>query len=96
MRWLFGSIKDWDELFRQAYRALKPGGWIESHEASVYFHSDDGTVNDKTAMGQFGDFFSEGGKKIGRSMTVVEDGIQRKGIEAAGFVNIQEQNYKVG
>jgi hypothetical protein len=46
-------------------------------------------------MGQFGKFFVEGGQEMGRSMTVVEDGIQRKGIEAAGFVDIQEQDYKV-
>ncbi|KAK1756615.1 S-adenosyl-L-methionine-dependent methyltransferase [Echria macrotheca] len=94
IRWLFGSIKDWDELYRQAYRALKPGGWIESHEASVQFRSDDGTVTDKTAMGRFGQFFIDGGKSMGRSMTVVEDGLQRKGIEAAGFVNVQEENIK--
>ena len=28
-------------------------------------------------------------------MTIVEDGVQRAGIEAAGFVNIDEQDYKV-
>jgi len=94
IRWLFGSIKDWDELYRQAYRAIKPGGWIESHEASAQFRSDDDSVNEKTAMGQFGKFFAEGGEKMGRSMTVVEDGIQRKGIEAAGFVNIHEEDFK--
>lgn len=94
IRWLFGSIKDWDALYAQAYRALKPGGWIESHEASVIFRSDDGSVNDKTAMGKFGQFFIDGGKKMGRSMTVVEDEIQRKGIEAAGFVNIHEEDFK--
>ena len=45
-------------------------------------------------MGQFGQFFAEGGRKMGRSMTVVEDGVQRKGIEAAGFVNVNEEDYK--
>ncbi|KAK5653053.1 hypothetical protein OQA88_9339 [Cercophora sp. LCS_1] len=94
IRWLFGSIKDWEALYREAYRSLKPGGWIESHEASTQFRSDDGSVNEKTAMGQFGRFFAEGGAKMGRSMTIVEDGVQCKGIEAAGFVNIQEQNFK--
>ncbi|KAL2211224.1 S-adenosyl-L-methionine-dependent methyltransferase [Sarocladium strictum] len=95
IRWLFGSIQDWDVLFAQAYRCLKPGGWIESHEASVQFRSDDGSVNDKTAMGQFGRFFIEAGRQMGRSMTVVEDGVQRQAIEKAGFVGIHEQDYKV-
>ncbi|KAK0624223.1 S-adenosyl-L-methionine-dependent methyltransferase [Immersiella caudata] len=94
IRWLFGSIKDWDALFAEAFSALKPGGWIESHEASAQFHSDDDSVNENTAMGQFGKFFIEGGLKMGRSMTVVEDGVQREGIEKAGFVNVEEWDYK--
>ncbi|KAJ3542215.1 hypothetical protein NM208_g4210 [Fusarium decemcellulare] len=94
IRWLFGSIKDWTALFKQAYKVLRPGGYVESHEASIHFRSDDGTVNEKTAMGQFGKFFVEGGKKMGRSMTVVEDEIQRKSIEEAGFEAIEEANFK--
>jgi hypothetical protein len=96
IRWLFGSIKDWDGLFAQAYKCLKPGGYLESHEPSVQFDSDDGTVHEKTAMGQFGKFFIEGGRKMGRSTTVLEDGVQRKAMEAAGFVGIEEQDFKVG
>ncbi|KAH7309488.1 S-adenosyl-L-methionine-dependent methyltransferase [Stachybotrys elegans] len=94
IRWLFGSIKDWTELFKQAYRCLKPGGWLETHEASVQFSSDDGSVHDKTAMGQFGSLFIEGGKKMGRWMTIIEDGVQRKSVEEANFVNIHEEDFK--
>ena len=86
---------DWTALFQQAYKCLKPGGYIESHEASIHFQSDDGTVHEKTAMGQFGKFFVEGGKKMGRSMTVLEDGIQFKALEEAGFQGIEEANFKV-
>lgn len=74
---------------------MKPGGWIESHEAATQFCSDDGTVTEESAMGQFGKFFAEGGKQLGRSMTIVEDKVQRKGIEAAGFTNIHEEDFKV-
>ncbi|KAK0648536.1 S-adenosyl-L-methionine-dependent methyltransferase [Cercophora newfieldiana] len=94
IRWLFGSIIDWDALYREAFAALKPGGWIESHEASTQFSSDDGTVTEDSAMAQFGKFFAEGGKKLGRSMTVLEDGVQWRGIEAAGFTDIHEENFK--
>jgi len=46
-------------------------------------------------VGQFGKIFVEGGKKMGRTMTVLEDGIQRKALEEAGFEAIEEANFKV-
>lgn len=95
MRWLVGSIPDWDALYRQAYKTIKPGGWIESFEASPVVESDHGDVPDDSALGQWTKFFVEGGKKIGRPFTVVQDGIQKKSLEAAGFVDVQEIPIKV-
>lgn len=57
--------------------------------------SDDGTVKEDSAMGQWGKFYVEGGKKLGNSFTVLEDGTQRKAMEEAGFVDIGEFNFKV-
>lgn len=48
-----------------------------------------------SALGQWGKFFVEGGKKIGRTFTVLEDGVQRRAMEAAGFVDIEEYDFKV-
>ncbi|KAM0197261.1 hypothetical protein ACHAPI_005119 [Fusarium lateritium] len=93
-RWLFGSIKSWDDFFSEAFRVCKPGGWIESHEAASSVTSDDNTVDPDSAMGHWGKFFLEGSKKIGTSFTVVEDGTQRKAMEAAGFINIQEFEFR--
>ncbi|RKK14169.1 hypothetical protein BFJ66_g4253 [Fusarium oxysporum f. sp. cepae] len=94
-RWLVGSIVDWDQLFKEAYGCLKPGGYIESHEALSRMDCDDGTITEKSAMHQWGKFFVEGGKKIGRSFTIVEDGVQRSAMEKAGFVNLVERDFKV-
>jgi hypothetical protein len=96
MRYLTGSIIDWRALFREAFRCCKPGGYIESLESAPWLESDDKTVTDKTAMSQCGKLFVQGGLKIGRSFTLVDDEEQRKGMEAAGFVDIQEFNIKVG
>ena len=95
MRWLVGSIPDWDKLFSQAYRCCRPGGWVESFEPSPFFTSDDGTVKEESALGQWGKFFIEGGKKFGMNFTIVEDDVQVKAMEAAGFVDIQRFEYKV-
>jgi len=95
MRWLLGSIVDWTALFKQAYLTLKPGGWLESFETSSQYDSDDGSVTETSALGQWGKIFEQGGKVFGRSFTVVDDGIQRKAMEESGFVDIQEFVFKV-
>ncbi|ROW04553.1 hypothetical protein VMCG_05035 [Cytospora schulzeri] len=94
MRYLVGSVIDWTALFKEAYAALKPGAWLESFEGSPHMISDDGTVSDKSAISQWGKFFEEGGKTLGRSFMVVDEGVQRKAMEEAGFVDIQEWDCK--
>ncbi|KAF4451710.1 hypothetical protein F53441_5389 [Fusarium austroafricanum] len=94
MRYLYGSISDWSALFQEAYRACKPGGWVESFEASAMLESDDGTVQEGSAMNEWGKFFIEGGKKLGRTFTILDDDLQRKGMEDAGFTDINIWNFK--
>ncbi|KAF5639469.1 methyltransferase [Fusarium tjaetaba] len=94
MRYLFGSIKDWSALFKEAFRACRPGGWVESHEASAMMESDDGTVTDSSAMHEWGRFFIEGGKKMGQPCTIIEDDLQQKCMREAGFEDIQIADYK--
>ncbi|KAM5364974.1 hypothetical protein ACJZ2D_011234 [Fusarium nematophilum] len=93
-RWLVGSVQDWEGLFKQAYRALKPGGYLESHETSARVLSDDGSVEENSALGQWGNFFIQGGHKLGRPFTVVEDELQEKAMEAAGFVDVRVTTLK--
>ncbi|KAH8679298.1 S-adenosyl-L-methionine-dependent methyltransferase [Ilyonectria robusta] len=94
MRYLYGSIGDWHALLKEAYRACKPGGWVESYEASAMMESDDGTVTEKCAINEWGKFFIEGGKKLGRTFTILDDDLQRKCMEEAGFVDIQTWDLK--
>ncbi|KAI7763927.1 hypothetical protein LZL87_006309 [Fusarium oxysporum] len=97
MRYLFGAIKDWTALFKEAYNAVKPGGWVESCESEPMTHSDDGTVtNDgSTALGGTWDkMFIEGGKATGCSLSVLTEDLQMKAMKEAGFVDIQETFYK--
>ncbi|KAK0649230.1 S-adenosyl-L-methionine-dependent methyltransferase [Cercophora newfieldiana] len=89
MRYLFGSFSDWNALYREAYRVTKPGGWIESFEASSQFTADDGTVPEGSPMHQWGKVYDEAGKKFGRSFSVIDDNVQVPGIEAAGFVDLK-------
>ncbi|KAK1777731.1 S-adenosyl-L-methionine-dependent methyltransferase [Copromyces sp. CBS 386.78] len=93
MRMLFGVVADWEALFRQAYRVCKPGGYTESLNSNSSFTSDDGSVKDDSAMAQWGRVWNAAGKKMGRPFEVYDLDLQRKGMEAAGFVDIQVREY---
>ncbi|KAG9499285.1 hypothetical protein J7337_010104 [Fusarium musae] len=95
LRYLVGCIPDWTELFSQAYKTLKPGGWVESFEISPTGESDDGTVTYDSAMAQWGRIFIQASEKIGNSFTVVDDKVQRPALQEAGFVDIHEWEFKV-
>ncbi|KAM7211100.1 Demethylmenaquinone methyltransferase [Rhypophila decipiens] len=95
VRALFGSIISWPAFYKEAYRVTKPGGYIEDHEWSVKFGSDDGSVLDDSPMGQWSKVYWEGGKKFGRTFRVVEDDEQVRGMEAAGWKDIVKEDIKV-
>ena len=92
---MIGSIKDWPALFKEAYRCIKPGGYIESFDPTGKYESDDGTVKQGSAMEQWGEFLEAGGKAMGQSFRVVQDDLQRLALEEAGFVNIEYRDIKV-
>ncbi|EFX01440.1 hypothetical protein CMQ_6382 [Grosmannia clavigera kw1407] len=96
-RWLIGSVTDWTALFKNAFEALKPGGWFETFDFNGFFESDDGSLTDKAAASQWGYIFREGAKKLGStaSFTIISDNVQQKGLKEAGFINIQEHPMKV-
>ncbi|EAQ90314.1 hypothetical protein CHGG_02249 [Chaetomium globosum CBS 148.51] len=95
IRYMFGSVADWDALFAEAYRVLRPGGYIETFEADARMYAPDGTVLEGSPLDQWGKVFREGGKKFGRTFMVVGEDLQRKGLEAAGFVDLVQQDFKV-
>lgn len=56
--------------------------------------SDDGTVTPTTALYQWGQIFVQGGKKFNRPWTILEEDIQRRAMEEAGFVDIEVREFK--
>ncbi|KAK1768287.1 S-adenosyl-L-methionine-dependent methyltransferase [Phialemonium atrogriseum] len=91
IRYLTGCILDWTEFFKEAYRCLKPGGWLQSYESSPTVFSDDDTLPKDSAIAQWGPIFMGGGEKTGRTFAVVDDGLQNTAMEKAGFVDVQEK-----
>ncbi|KAF5564894.1 TAM domain-containing protein, partial [Fusarium pseudoanthophilum] len=94
IRYLFGAIKDWTSLFKEAYRCCAPDGWIQSAEADVHIRSDDGTTDDLDCLKLWAKLFTEGGAALGSPFFVQEGDLQEKGIQAAGFTDIKSIEYK--
>lgn len=94
LRGLMGSIVDWHALYRNAFRCCKPGGYVEHFENSINMECDDGSIAPGSPMHQWGKVFWAGGEKFGRTFRVVEDDIQKKCMEEAGFVDITVWEHK--
>ncbi|KLP16767.1 methyltransferase [Fusarium fujikuroi] len=95
LRYLVGCVPNWDNLFEQAFKVLKPGGWVESFEASAIIESDDDSVKPDSALAQWGPIFIKASKTIGNTFTVVGDNLQRPGIEKAGFTDVEQWDSKL-
>jgi hypothetical protein len=95
MRFMLGSITDWQATFKEAFTTCAPGGWVESYEVSSTMESDDDSIPDGSAMQRWGQVFEEGGQRAGRSFSMIREDVQKSSMEAAGFVNIHVEDLKV-
>ncbi|KAK3675479.1 hypothetical protein LTR78_004562 [Recurvomyces mirabilis] len=82
-RHLIGSISNHAHFYKQAYNALKPGGWIEVVEMEAKLYCDDGTVPLTSAMKRWGDYIHEIFEKSGRPFIPVAQ--YKTQLEDAGF-----------
>ncbi|KAM5354906.1 hypothetical protein ACJ41O_001552 [Fusarium nematophilum] len=85
---VIGSITDWTHVFKEAFTTCKPGGWVESYEVMSVMQSDDDTIPPGSAMETWGQIFLEGGRRAGQTFAIIQEDVQRRGMESAGFINI--------
>jgi trans-aconitate methyltransferase len=93
-RVLAGSIRDWPRLYEQAFKHLRPGGWIEAQEHDVRISSDDDTVESAKDLARFFKQVDEASEKSGKKMDVVAES-QKQWMIDAGFVDVHDVVYKV-
>ncbi|KAF9779069.1 hypothetical protein IL306_002755 [Fusarium sp. DS 682] len=95
MRCLGGSISDWRRLYENAFRVIKPGGWIETHEYNPEFHSQQGIIEDGSTIAEWGKLFRDGSEKLGCPFIPLPSNIQTKRLEEIGFVDVQSRTIRV-
>ncbi|KAH9212788.1 S-adenosyl-L-methionine-dependent methyltransferase [Leptodontidium sp. 2 PMI_412] len=93
LRTLQGSIGDWPAIYAQAFRCIKPGGWIQDMEMSIMWKSDDGTVTDDHLLNEWSRVSIEAAKKIGKTFENAQ--FTKENMIKAGFVDVVEKKYKM-
>lgn len=97
IRALYGSIGDWGALYRQAFRVLRPGGYLENLEFTILLRSDDPAVDADPGhiFRQWADVFYEAADRLGKTIRIGSDGSMRQLMEAAGFVDVVVNEYRL-
>jgi SAM-dependent methyltransferase len=92
-RTMSGSITDWENLIRQSYTHLVPGGWLEFQEPIALCESDDGTLEKAEDLVKWQDLCNDAAAGFKKEIRVADTLKQR--MEAAGFVDVHEKVVKV-
>jgi len=95
MRNLEASIADWPALYRRAFRHTAPGGWLEVAEFDITPRSQTLELDEKHPFRVWGDAMFVAADKIGKTLRNWENDGIKKGLEAAGFVDVVRKRYRV-
>jgi trans-aconitate methyltransferase len=94
-RSLCGSTSNWSRVYQQAFESLKPGAWLEVQEYDAWvYSSDDPEMKEAPATLDWVEKLSLVSKVVGKPLNVAQ--FQKKWMEDAGFVDVQERVFKVG
>jgi hypothetical protein len=92
MRCMLASVSNYPRLYKQAFDAIKPGGWLEVNDVALPVFCDDGTFPEDSASVKWAHWFDEACIKFGRPVPKLEQ--YKPWVEQAGFVDVQEQMLK--
>lgn len=92
-RGMSGAINDWDQLFRQCYEHLQPGGWVEFQEPEAWVQSDDGSMDRAANIMQWQTLCNQAAAQFGKEIRVAHTLKER--MEKAGFVDVHQKTIKV-
>lgn len=87
------AVRDWPRLIRQAFDALKPGGYLELSGSVPLFATDDNTLPPNSAYVELGQIYFDMGDSIGASG---KEPLRWKDyLIAAGFTDVVETVLKI-
>ncbi|KAL7276587.1 hypothetical protein RUND412_000429 [Rhizina undulata] len=94
IRHMAGHIVNWPRLYRQAFKALKPGGWIEVKDGTDWYTSDDDSVPAESSMLKHMNYFEEISLKCGKEFNSVALGAE-SAFKDIGYVDVEQMLIKL-
>ena len=88
------SIKNWRHCYREAFKCLKPGGWVENQEFDCIILSDDNTIPPDSKLTEWVALWNEGIGKMGMTGRIDPEKLASQ-MREAGFINVQIKPYKM-
>ncbi|KAL7271335.1 hypothetical protein RUND412_005919 [Rhizina undulata] len=97
IRTMAGYIRDWPKLYRQAFKALRPGGWIEVQDIVGAFSADDDTWSPDNVIGKWTKYWEESVVKSGHDWSTVAPETANS-LKDVGCVDVTEKviNFPIG
>ncbi|ESU09401.1 hypothetical protein FGSG_03787 [Fusarium graminearum PH-1] len=83
IRWLQGTIDDWDKFYSQVYKSLKPGGWFQHMEPDL-----------QIIYTRWANVFKKVGEKTNRTLDFSNQKLEKLA-KAANFTNVTYQSHKI-
>ncbi|USP82267.1 hypothetical protein yc1106_09541 [Curvularia clavata] len=90
---LMTAIRDWPRLIAQAYRHLKPGGWIQLASTIPGALSDDNSIPENSGYIESARLYFEIAEKMGAPLDAPRSWNAQ--MKEAGFVNVQDEVFKL-
>jgi SAM-dependent methyltransferase len=96
IRYLQGTIDDWDKFYSQVYKFLKPGGWFQHMEPDLQMYSQNPEVHvdDDHIYTRWARIFNQVGKKTNRTFDFSDRKLEKLA-ESANFTNVTFQTHKI-
>lgn len=92
LRMLLGAVADWPKLLAQAYKNVRPGGYVELMDAVYPVDCDDGTLSPDSPVYKWNKTLCEAAAISGKRL---DEGLRhKKYMIDAGFENVTETRYK--
>lgn len=88
------SLKSWPHFYQEAFKTLKPGGWVENQEIDTSLQSDDNTFPENSQIQEWVKLWNEGIEKLGVVGKCFPEKMAEQ-MREAGFVNVSVLNFKM-